>query len=929
MPASPAMRFSPGREPRADNHKRGRSLGNGVIFKEIDDDLALFNEVQSRERDNFLLQSNDDFDDTFGTKLRDFSDHKLGINITARGETSDFLNTEEEKNDYEWLLTPPDTPLFPSLDDDPPLPQRGRPRAPPISISRSSTMEKSRRSSRGSQSPDRLTPSPRPSIKPSRTPPRSSTPTSRRLSSGSPSPTTSISTTRGISGISPGKTTRGNSASPKIRAWQANIPGFSTEAPPNLRTCLADRPASYVRGSSPASRNSRQSMSPTPSRSISSSHSHDRDRFSPRSKGSIASSGDDDVESLPSIVLDNSHRLNSRKVNTFRNSHNNNSRPSFSQKSTRAVSSNSAPKRSFDLALRQMDQKRVAQNRFRPLLSSVPTSTFYAGKPTPAWNSSVTTSSNASSDVPTTSTHEIQETEPNDDEASSRYVKEQDSTILDDQVFILEKTNEDTGNETPEISSSLEFENLADCDTAVSDHFKEVEVEPLKDTLLCSRCGFSFSDIIPNQDHIKLCENCQNFPELPMPDVHDESLNTMNPPDEVKSIQVTQFQDLEKDGYVEVEPISESQLEKEEEEVNHQVISHTKVESSLVFKKSNSIKDIVMRSGNFSASSISYDDLSYVRESTNSMRSSFGGRGSLSASSSFDFGPKSQSTNKKPQHHTRSLSSFSGTSNHALNPPSVGTSTLDSFDVHVIKDVADVASQETVHEHEHDTWTETENEDVDNVGVDFCSNSAPPEDSLHESSNFEDLNKDDNEEDICVEELEVELSVISEGENDQTCSHESQSDVAPQELHVGDASHDSTTINDESLVVIESEGKTKGRSLTLEEATDTILFCSSIVHNLAYEAATLSIQNQTPSHPDVSEKLIPALGKGRKEVHIQTKQKTKQKKATAKPPPNNHHHHTDTTNEETDFGKPRIVYPNNKENRRPPKLESKCNCSIM
>lgn len=66
MPASPAMRFSPGRESRADNHKRGRSLENGVVFKERDDDLALFNEVQTREQDNFLLQSNDDFEDTFG-----------------------------------------------------------------------------------------------------------------------------------------------------------------------------------------------------------------------------------------------------------------------------------------------------------------------------------------------------------------------------------------------------------------------------------------------------------------------------------------------------------------------------------------------------------------------------------------------------------------------------------------------------------------------------------------------------------------------------------------------------------------------------------------------------------------------------------------------------------------------------------------------
>lgn len=65
MPPSPAMRYSPGREPRVDNHKRGRSLEGGLLFKEKDDDLALFNEMQSRERDNFLVQSTDDFDDTF------------------------------------------------------------------------------------------------------------------------------------------------------------------------------------------------------------------------------------------------------------------------------------------------------------------------------------------------------------------------------------------------------------------------------------------------------------------------------------------------------------------------------------------------------------------------------------------------------------------------------------------------------------------------------------------------------------------------------------------------------------------------------------------------------------------------------------------------------------------------------------------------
>lgn len=38
------------------------------------------------------------------TKLRHFSDHKVGINIDARGESSDLLNGEEEKNDYEWFV---------------------------------------------------------------------------------------------------------------------------------------------------------------------------------------------------------------------------------------------------------------------------------------------------------------------------------------------------------------------------------------------------------------------------------------------------------------------------------------------------------------------------------------------------------------------------------------------------------------------------------------------------------------------------------------------------------------------------------------------------------------------------------------------------------------------------------------------------------
>lgn len=65
MPPSPALRCSPGREMRAESHKRGRSLEGGLLFREKDDDLALFKEMQTRERDNFLLQSDDDLEDVF------------------------------------------------------------------------------------------------------------------------------------------------------------------------------------------------------------------------------------------------------------------------------------------------------------------------------------------------------------------------------------------------------------------------------------------------------------------------------------------------------------------------------------------------------------------------------------------------------------------------------------------------------------------------------------------------------------------------------------------------------------------------------------------------------------------------------------------------------------------------------------------------
>ncbi|RWV96432.1 hypothetical protein GW17_00040858, partial [Ensete ventricosum] len=245
MPPSPSSRHSPGIELRkGSSQTRGQSFESGLMLKAKDDDLVLFHEMQKHEIDNFLLHMPDDFDDSI-TKFGYTSDLKLGITIPAQ-EGSDLLDIDGDKNDYDWLLTPPDTPLFPSLDDEsqPLDTSRGRMRSQPILISRPYTTQ---RTSRSSASPKRLSLSPQssygvvqPSARPSSPPhdssssvirqttpsrrsstptkgstptPRSSTPTLRRMSSSLSGQTS----TSGRRGTSPVNMNRGYSASPKLR----------------------------------------------------------------------------------------------------------------------------------------------------------------------------------------------------------------------------------------------------------------------------------------------------------------------------------------------------------------------------------------------------------------------------------------------------------------------------------------------------------------------------------------------------------------------------------------------------------------------------------------------------------------------------------------------------------------------------------------
>ncbi|KAG6477186.1 hypothetical protein ZIOFF_066438 [Zingiber officinale] len=491
MPSSPLTRRSPATELKVESaHKRGHSFESKYSPKPKDDDLLLFNEVQNRERENFLLHSFDDFDESI-SKLKYFSDFSLGITIPARTKRSDLLDADGEKNDYDWLMTPPDTPLFPSLDDD--VSQsanasRGRTISQPISIP--NTL--SARPNRTSESPHRLSSSPksnygvsrprsRPSSVPRSSPPpilRPATPsrgpstpptkpssstqlflTPQRMSTGS-----SVQTFTNKRGMSPAKVNRGNSASPKLRGWQSNLPGFSTDVPPNLRTSLTDQSATRVRGSSPVSGNrrgpvpkyGRQSLSPS-SRSTISLRNSEGDEFSSISKPSTTSSHEDDAQSHASAGV----FLNAatRKCRDYAH----NRAMGFSKKPSGSFSASSAPKRSFDFARRQTDHHRTPQYMFRPLLSSVPASTFYSAKtnsvhgPMLSRNSSLTTSSNASSDQGASFVLDLEDTDHDQSDLTCKW----DGTKIhgfQEEIFVLDKldeVSEDICHETGKCQSNI------------------------------------------------------------------------------------------------------------------------------------------------------------------------------------------------------------------------------------------------------------------------------------------------------------------------------------------------------------------------------------------------------------------------------------------------------------------------------------------
>ncbi|KAI3917604.1 hypothetical protein MKW98_021366 [Papaver atlanticum] len=585
--------------PNGMNHKRGNSLDGGQVTKEKDDDLALFNHMEMKEEDKFLLEPNDDLDESFSTKLRHFSTSKPGTTIPVRGESIDLLSGEGDKHDYDWLLTPPGSPVSTSLDNEASLEtfsRVGRPRGQPLSTSRSFRAEKGYRNYRSSASPHRLSPSPisqargRPSSASGGASRASSTPSSR-AKTHSPSyprnkpstppleipPQTFQRTSLSLSKTSQEKTRRGGSPSPKFRTWQFDNPDFSLKTPPNLRTSIADRPTSYVRGSSPVSRSGRrlspasingrglspssksdkgspstsrsergsspasmkecgtppasrngidssprywrQSMSPTASRSVSSVYSHDGDQSSPYSKCSMASSGDDDIDSLQSVSISSSP-LSIRKVGIFPHK----KKTTFSKTFSRTPSPGFAPENSSYSALRKTDKK-TSQAMCRPLLLSAPNTAFYVEKENSSYQYHHMNSKNSS--VVTSS------------DPSSEHVDVID-LYKDDHAKCGEETNNDSHDEVNKMNENVEIDihnpkmNLAlwdeiegitcevsPCETENLSHQKadvvsasissSLNIENLdchKNETPCYKCGKKFYVVVLIEDNNGICQDC-------------------------------------------------------------------------------------------------------------------------------------------------------------------------------------------------------------------------------------------------------------------------------------------------------------------------------------------------------------------------------------------------------------------------------------
>ncbi|XP_034205876.1 flocculation protein FLO11 isoform X3 [Prunus dulcis] len=303
--------------------------------------------------------------------------------------------------------------------------------APKSTISATKSTIPSRSSTPSRSMARSSTPTSRPTVPPpkSASSSRASTPT-RRPSMPSTTPSISAPPSRSSPSVSkPVPATarnpvpsRGASPTVKSRPWKpSEMPGFSLDAPPNLRTTLPDRPLSASRGrpGAPSSRSSsvepgsngrprRQSCSPSRGRApngishtsgssvpaFSRGHSKVNDNVSPVLIG---------TKMVERVI--NMRKLAPPKQEDKHSPHGNHSGKSSSSPDSSGFG-RTLSKKSLDMAIRHMDIRRSIPGNLRPLMTNIPASSMYSVRSGPARSRTVSvsdsplaTSSNASSEV--------------------------------------------------------------------------------------------------------------------------------------------------------------------------------------------------------------------------------------------------------------------------------------------------------------------------------------------------------------------------------------------------------------------------------------------------------------------------------------------------------------------------------------------------
>ncbi|GFY83513.1 hypothetical protein Acr_03g0002870 [Actinidia rufa] len=198
------------------------------------------------------------------------------------------------------------------------------------------------------------------------------------------------------------------------------MPGFSLNAPPNLRTTLPNRPISATRGrpGAPSARSSsvepvsngrvrRQSSSPSrgrpPNGIISSSGS------SVPALSRLHAKANDNVSPVLIGTKMVERVINMRKLVPPKQDDKLSPRSNLSGKSSSPDSSGfgrSLSKKSLDMAIRHMDIRRTIPGNLRPLMTNIPASSMYSVRSGPTRSrtisvsdSPIATSSNTSSEV--------------------------------------------------------------------------------------------------------------------------------------------------------------------------------------------------------------------------------------------------------------------------------------------------------------------------------------------------------------------------------------------------------------------------------------------------------------------------------------------------------------------------------------------------